>query len=72
MKKPVYVKPKGDRWIVKSKGAKRGVKIVDTQAESIQIARQIAINRGCELIVYRTDGTMRSKDSFGSDPFPPR
>jgi hypothetical protein len=42
-----------------------------TLADAIKIGRRIAMNRGCELIVYRVDGTMRSKDSLGTDPFPP-
>ena len=68
-KKAVYVKPKGKRWQVKSEGAKRAARIFPTQAEAIQVGRRIAMNRGCELIVHRTDGT---KDSYGNDPFPPR
>ena len=71
-RKPVIVKPVGERWSVKTSGAKRAAKITDTQAEAIQIGRRIAMNRGGELIVHRTDGTIRSKDSYGTDPFPPR
>lgn len=71
-KKAVHVSPKGGQWKVKLASAKRAVKITLTQSEAIQIGRRIAIKRGAELIVHRTDGTIRSKDSFGSDPFPPR
>ncbi len=71
-KKSVHVIPKGDGWKVKSANAVRAVKLTSTQAEAIQIGRRIAMNRGSELIVHRTDGTIRSKDSYGNDPFPPR
>ncbi len=71
-KRKVHVKPKGDGWSVKSEGAKRAVKICGTQAEAIAIGRRIAANRGCELVVHRAGGTVRSRDSYGEDPFPPR
>jgi hypothetical protein len=71
-KRAVHVTPKGDGWKVKSANAERAVKVTATQVEAIQIGRRIAMNRGAELIVHRTDGTIRSKDSYGSDPFPPR
>jgi hypothetical protein len=70
MKQAIHVKLVAAGWQVKSAKAKRAVKICETQAEAIQLARRIAMNRGCELIVYRVDGSMRSKDTFGSDPFP--
>lgn len=71
-KKAVHITPKGIGWKVKSANADRAVKVTSTQAEAIQIGRRIAMNRGAELIVHRTDGTIRSKDSYGADPFPPR
>lgn len=73
MKQKPYVKvyATGTKWSVKTQGTKRRVKICDTLAEAIQIGRRIAMNRGCELRVHRVDGTMRSIDSFGKDPFPP-
>ena len=73
MKIAVYVLPtKNGKWAVKSRGATKRHRIVDTQAEAIQLGRRIAMNRGSELIVHRTDGSIRSKDSYGEDPFPPR
>jgi hypothetical protein len=71
-KKAVHVTPSGGNWKVRTAGAERAVKVTSTQAEAIQIGRRIATNRGSELVVHRTDGQIRSKDSFGNDPFPPR
>jgi len=71
-KKAVHVTPKGDGWKVKSAGASRAAKITPTQAEAIQLARSIAVNRGSELVIHRPNGRIRSKDSYGNDPFPPR
>jgi hypothetical protein len=72
MPKQVHVIPRGGSWAIKSSGSDRAAKVITTQSEAIQVARQIAINKGADLVVHRQDGTIRSKDSFGKDPFPPR
>lgn len=71
-KKSVHVTPKGSGWQVKTAGSSRAVKITSTQSDAIKRGREIAMNNGSELIIHRTDGRIRSKDSFGNDPFPPR
>jgi hypothetical protein len=65
--KLVCITCQGKGWKVKTAGAKRAAKITATQAEAIQVGRRIAMHRGTQLIVYRADGTIRSKDSFGKD-----
>mgnify|MGYP001604301854 CR=1 FL=1 len=67
----VHVLSVGDGWAVRSSGAKRAVKICATQIEAITLGRRIATKRRCELIVNRPDGSIRSKDWYGEDPFPP-
>lgn len=57
------------KWIVKRAG-KRIYRVCDTRDEAIEIGRKIAINKATELIVHRPDGSIRSKDTFGPDPFP--
>ncbi|MBN9504351.1 MAG: hypothetical protein BGO01_08545 [Armatimonadetes bacterium 55-13] len=71
-KKQVHVVPQGGSWAVKSTGASKASKVTSTQQEAVQVARKIAINNRAELVVHRQDGSIRSKDSFGNDPFPPR
>lgn len=71
-KKNQHVVPKGKDWAVKGAGNSKATKIVDTQAEAIRIAREIAINQKSEVVIHRTDGTIRDKDSYGNDPFPPK
>jgi hypothetical protein len=68
MGKNQHVVPNGDRWSVKGAGNSRATKIVDTQKEAIQIAREIAINQQSELIIHRSNGIIRDKDSYGNDP----
>lgn len=71
-KRTIHVVPSGNEWKVRTAGAERAVRVTSTQREAIDVARKIAQHRGTELIVHRPDGTIRSKDSFGNDPFPPR
>lgn len=35
-------------------------------------AREITQNQGTELVIHGRDGQIRSKDSHGHDPFPPK
>lgn len=62
----------GGGWQVKGAGNKRATARTATQAEAIAIARSIAKNQHSELVIHGTDGKIRSKDSHGRDPFPPR
>lgn len=72
MKKNQHVVPKGDEWAVKGEGNNKATRVVDTQAEAIKIAREIAINQESELVIHGKDGKIRDKDSYGKDPCPPK
>jgi len=65
----VTIHPKG--WAIKGEGNKRATKVTKTQKEAIDIAKKIAENQKSELIIQNTEGKIRSKDSYGNDPFPP-
>jgi len=71
-KKNQHVVPSGNDWAVKGAGNDRKTAIVNTQAEAIRIAREIAINQRSEVVIHRPDGTIRDKDSYGNDPNPPK
>ena len=72
-KKNQHVVPtRNNRWGVKGEGNQRLTKITDTQQEAINEAREIAKNKGSEVVVHRKDGTIRDKDSYGNDPNPPK
>jgi hypothetical protein len=43
-----------------------------SQRSAISVARMLARNNRSELIVQSRSGRIRSKDSHGSDPFPPK
>jgi len=68
MKKNQHVVPNGDKWAVKGAGNEKNTRVVNTQKEAINIAREIAKNQQSELVIHRPDGRIRDKDSFGNDP----
>ena len=72
MGKNQWVSPRGDKWAVHGEGNERDTKIFDTQKEAEAYAKTIAINQQSELILQGKNGQIRSKDSFGNDPCPPK
>ena len=71
MGKNQHVVPHGKDWAVKGEGNEKYTAITSTQAESIEKAREIAINQQSELVIHNREGRIRDKDSFGNDPHPP-
>jgi uncharacterized protein YdaT len=72
MNKNQHVVPHKGEWAIKGEGNEKVTKIVDTQKEAIDIAREIAKNQQSELIIHRPNGQIRDKDSYGNDTFPPK
>lgn len=72
MGKNQWVVRHGDKWAVKGGGNERATKVTDTQKEAIDAAKEIAKNQKSELIIQGRDGKIRSKDSYGNDPCPPK
>lgn len=66
-----HVVPHANGWAVKSAGAERATKVVPTQREAIEVARQIAQNQQSEMLIHGTNGQIREKNSYGNDPHPP-
>lgn len=72
-KKPVMVGPSGDgRWAVKANGSSQPLSTHHKQATAIDKAEAIARQQKTELIIRGRDGVIRSKDSYGNDPEPPK
>ena len=72
MEKNQHVLPHPDGWQVKGEGNERATIVVPTQAEAIEIAREIAINNKSELLIHDQNGQVRQKNSYGNDPYPPK
>lgn len=67
-----HVVPRQDGWAVKKSGATRASKVFDTQEDAIKYGRSQAKKESGELYVHRKDGTIRERDSYGHDPYPPQ
>lgn len=67
----VVPNPKGG-WSVRKSGAERASGVFKTQADAIKRGKELAKSEGAELYVHRSDGTIRTKNSYGSDPNPPK
>lgn len=70
-KKNQHVVPHGDDWAVKGAGNSKATKVVGTQAEAIELAREIAKNQGSEMLIHGRNGQIRERNTYGDDPFPP-
>lgn len=72
MGKNQWVSPRDGKWAVHGEGNSRDTKLFDTQRSAQNYAINIAKNQRSEVIVQGCNGRIRSKDSYGNDPFPPR
>jgi len=59
-------------WAVRRTGADRASKLFQTQEEAIRHGRELAKKEKSGLYVHRKDGTIRSRDSYGHDAYPPK
>jgi len=71
-KKNQHVVPHVKGWAVKGEGNQKATKVTKTQKEAIEIAKEIAKNKGGEVVIHNKKGQIRDKDSYGNDPYPPR
>ena len=72
MGKNQWVSPRDSGWAVHGEGSERDTEHFRTQAEAAERARQIAQNKKSEVIIQGRNGRIRSKDSYGNDPCPPK
>jgi hypothetical protein len=55
-------------WSVRKSNASRAGRVFDTQKEAVGYAKDVAQREGADLYIHRADGTIREKDSYGSQP----
>ena len=72
MGKNQWVTKRPNGWAVVGEGNSRATVITKTQKEAADIAKSIAVNQKSEVIIQGRDGKIRSKDSYGNDPNPPK
>ena len=61
-----------DFWAVIREKAEQASGLFDTQKEAIDWAREMARNDRVELVIHDRENRIRDKDSYGSDPCPPK
>ena len=71
-KKNQHVVPHGNQWAIKGEGNERYTLITDRQSDAINEARTIAQNQQSELFIHNREGQIRERNSYGTDPFPPK
>lgn len=72
MGKTQYVVRHGESWAVKGEGNARATRVVDTQKEAFNIAREIAIKNNAEVRVQNIKGQFSRCNSYGNDSCPPK
>lgn len=72
MGKNQHVVKRGNEWGVRGEGNSKLTSIQGTQRDAIDVARAIAKNQKSEVVIHGRDGKIRDKDSYGSDPYPPK
>lgn len=70
--KSIHVVPHSDGWAVRSSGASKPANVLPTQQAAISLGTTRAKATSTELFIHGRDGKIRERNSFGSDPFPPR
>lgn len=71
-KRNVHVVPSGSGWAVREAGRAAPVSNHRTQGAAETSGRHIARRNESDLVIHRPNGQIRDKDSYGSDPMPPR
>lgn len=71
MGKNQHVVPARGEWGVRREGNIRLTSRHDTQAEAEAAARDIARREHTEVLIHRSNGRIRERNSYGDDPFPP-
>jgi hypothetical protein len=72
MGKNQWVVPHGDQWAQRGEGNDKVTRVFDRQSDAIEAARDTARRERSELIIQGEDGKIRERNSYGSDPFPPK
>ena len=71
-RKDQHVVKRPDGWAVRGAGNAKDTSHHRTQAEAETVARGIARNQRSDVVTHGRDGRIRSKDSYGNDPNPPK
>lgn len=68
----LHVVPRIDGWAVRAEGRSRATSVHSSQREAIEAARKLAKKAATQLVIHGRDGRIRERDSYASDPLPPK
>lgn len=66
------VTPTEDGWKHKKDGNQRASGIYETQQEAWDASKEAAKRDGAEAVLHGRNGQIRERNSYGSDPCPPK
>jgi hypothetical protein len=73
VKKSNHVVPsKSAGWAVKKSGSSKASKLFETKEEAVDYARELSKTEKTELYIHKKNGMIQEKNSYGSDPNPPK
>lgn len=64
--------PHTNGWQAKREGGERASKVTQTKQEALDFGRALSKKDHSELIIRGRNGQIQDKDSYGSDPMPPK
>ena len=69
--KATHVVPTQDgTWVVREDGAGRASKTFARERDAVDWARDKGKRNDSSVVIHRPDGTIRRKDTYGTDPSP--
>jgi Uncharacterized protein conserved in bacteria (DUF2188) len=68
----IHVVPRNGRWVVRKEGNSQATSEHVTQREAVDTARDLARSGNTEVVIHRRDGRIGSRDSYRSEPLPPK
>lgn len=71
-KRPVHTVTTDRGWGNKREGSDRVSRNYDTKKEAQEAGRETARRARTEHLIHRRDGTIGERNSYGTDPYPPR
>jgi hypothetical protein len=72
MSKDFWAGPNTRGWQVKGSGNSKASSVHETQAEAWSEARRLARGSGGEAFLQGRNGQIRTRNSYGHDPYPPK
>lgn len=71
-KKSNHVVPSSSGWSVKKSGSIRASKTFATKEKAVAYGRELSKSEKTELYIHKSNGIIQNKNSYGSDPNPPK